>query len=61
MHPLSFIRSVGSSNRSCTSSLPAALFDRTGSYNLVLFAFLVATLVAAILIQMLGPYRYRPH
>ena len=33
-------------------------FDRTGSYGLVLAGFLVATLLAAVLMLKLGPYRY---
>jgi len=35
-------------------------FDLTHSYRASLFAFLVATLFAALLITRLGPYRYRP-
>jgi MFS family permease len=34
-------------------------FDRTGSYRVALVTFLAATLVAAILMTRLGPYRYR--
>jgi MFS family permease len=37
-----------------------ASFDRTGSYRGALVTFLTATLVAAILMTRLGPYRYRP-
>lgn len=38
-------------------------FDRTGSYRDPLIAFFVATLIAAILMTRLGPYRFRarPH
>jgi MFS family permease len=36
-----------------------ASFDRTGSYRGALATFLVATLVAAVLMTRLGPYRYR--
>ena len=32
-------------------------FDRTGSYSLVLSAFVVAALIAAALMTRLGPYR----
>ena len=35
-------------------------FDLTHSYQASLFAFLVTTLSAALLITRLGPYRYRP-
>lgn len=35
-------------------------FDRTGSYRAVLAGFLVATLLAAVAMLRLGPYRYRP-
>jgi MFS family permease len=35
-------------------------FDRTGSYRAALACFFVATLLAALLILRLGPYRYRP-
>ena len=34
-------------------------FDRTGSYQRVLAAFFVATLLATVLLTRLGPYRYR--
>jgi MFS family permease len=34
-------------------------FDRTGSYHGALVTFLAATLVAAVLMTRLGPYRYR--
>jgi MFS family permease len=33
-------------------------FDRTGSYRVALVTFLAATLVAAVLMTRLGPYRY---
>jgi MFS family permease len=36
-----------------------ASFDRTGSYRVALMTFLTATLVAAVLMTRLGPYRYR--
>jgi cyanate permease len=36
-----------------------ASFDRTGSYRVALVTFLAATLVAAVLMTRLGPYRYR--
>lgn len=36
-----------------------ASFDRTGSYRSALATFLGATLVAAVLMTRLGPYRYR--
>jgi MFS family permease len=36
------------------------VFDRTDSYRAVLACFSLATLLAAILILRLGPYRYRP-
>jgi MFS family permease len=36
-----------------------ASFDRTGSYRIALVTFLTATLVAAVLMIRLGPYRYR--
>jgi len=36
-----------------------ASFDRTGSYRAALVAFLAATLVAAVMMIRLGPYRYR--
>jgi MFS family permease len=36
-----------------------ASFDRTGSYRGALVTFLAATLVAAVLMTRLGPYRYR--
>ena len=35
-------------------------FDRTGSYRTVLAGFLMATLLAAVAMLRLGPYRYRP-
>jgi MFS family permease len=35
-------------------------FDFTGSYHAPLVVFFVATLVAAMLMTRLGPYRYRP-
>ena len=35
-------------------------FDRTRSYSRPLIAFLVATLLAAVLMTRLGPYRFRP-
>jgi len=35
-------------------------FDRTGSYRAVLAGFFIATLLAAVAIMRLGPYRYRP-
>jgi MFS family permease len=35
-------------------------FDRTGSYRAVLAGFLVATLLAAVAMLRLGPYRYQP-
>lgn len=35
-------------------------FDRTGSYHTVLAGFFVATLLAAVAMLRLGPYRYRP-
>lgn len=35
-------------------------FDLTGSYNVPLAAFLVATLLAAVLMTRLGPYRFSP-
>lgn len=34
-------------------------FDITGSYNGALIAFLIATLIAVVLMTRLGPYRYR--
>jgi MFS family permease len=39
--------------------LMGASFDRTGSYCSALVIFLAATLVAAVLMTRLGPYRYR--
>jgi MFS family permease len=39
--------------------LMGANFDRTGSYRSALVTFLAATLVAAVLMTRLGPYRYR--
>ncbi len=39
--------------------LMGASFDRTGSYRAALITFLVATLVATVLMTSLGPYRYR--
>jgi cyanate permease len=36
-----------------------ASFDKTGSYRVALVTFLAATLVAAVLMTRLGPYRYR--
>jgi MFS family permease len=36
-----------------------ASFDRTGSYRAALVTFLIAALVAALLMTRLGPYRYR--
>ena len=39
--------------------LMGSSFDRTGSYRGALIAFLAATLVAAVLMTRLGPYRYR--
>ena len=39
--------------------LMGAGFDFTGSYRLPLVAFFAATLVAAVLMTRLGPYRYR--
>jgi MFS family permease len=36
-----------------------ASFDRTGSYRVALVTFFAATLVAAVLMTRLGPYRYR--
>jgi cyanate permease len=36
-----------------------ASFDETGSYRVALVTFLAATLVAAVLMTRLGPYRYR--
>jgi len=35
-------------------------FDLTGSYRVPLMAFLAATLLAAVLMTHLGPYRYHP-
>ena len=35
-------------------------FDRTGSYQIILASFLVATAVAATMMLRLGPYRYHP-
>jgi MFS family permease len=35
-------------------------FDRSGSYGSVLVGFLLATLLAAVLMTRLGPYRFRP-
>jgi MFS family permease len=35
-------------------------FDRTGSYSRPLAAFVVATLLASALMNLLGPYRFRP-
>ncbi len=35
-------------------------FDLTGSYRVPLMAFLAATLLAAVLMTRLGPYRYHP-
>jgi MFS family permease len=35
-------------------------FDRTGSYSRPLAAFVVATLLASVLMNLLGPYRFRP-
>jgi predicted MFS family arabinose efflux permease len=35
-------------------------FDRSGSYGSILVGFLLATLLAAVLIARLGPYRFRP-
>ena len=35
-------------------------FDLTGSYRVPLMAFLAATLLAALLMTRLGPYRYHP-
>ena len=40
------------------SLIMGASFDRTGSYRGALVTFLAATLVAAILMTRLGPYRY---
>ncbi|MEI9964567.1 MAG: hypothetical protein WDM92_07575 [Caulobacteraceae bacterium] len=34
------------------------VYDRTGSYNIPLFAIVGAALVSAIIYAMLGPYRY---
>jgi cyanate permease len=34
-------------------------FDLTGSYTLPLVIFLIATMVAVVLMTRLGPYRYR--
>jgi cyanate permease len=39
--------------------LMGAGFDITGSYHVPLIAFFAATLVAAVLMTRLGPYRYR--
>ena len=39
--------------------LMGAAFDRTGSYQAPLAAFVAATLAAALLMTRLGPYRYR--
>ena len=36
-----------------------AAFDRTGSYSAPLIGFLVATLLATVLMTRLGPYRFR--
>jgi len=36
-------------------------FDRTGSYSGPLVGFLLAILLATILMTRLGPYRFRPH
>ncbi|HEY6371908.1 MAG TPA: hypothetical protein VIX37_15120 [Candidatus Sulfotelmatobacter sp.] len=35
-------------------------FDRSGSYSSILVGFLLATLLTAVLIARLGPYRFRP-
>lgn len=35
-------------------------FDRSGSYGSILVDFLLATLLAAVLMTRLGPYRFRP-
>jgi len=35
-------------------------FDRTGSYSRPLVAFVVATLLASVLMALLGPYRFLP-
>jgi MFS family permease len=35
-------------------------FDRSGSYGSILVGFLLATLLAAVLMTRLGPYRFRP-
>jgi MFS family permease len=35
-------------------------FDRSGSYGSVLLGFLLATLLAVVLMTRLGPYRFRP-
>jgi hypothetical protein len=35
-------------------------FDRSGSYGFILVGFLLATLLAAVLMSRLGPYRFRP-
>jgi len=35
-------------------------FDRSGSYGFILVGSLLATLLAAILMSRLGPYRFRP-
>jgi MFS family permease len=35
-------------------------FDRSGSYGSVLVGFLLATLLAVVLMTRLGPYRFRP-
>ncbi len=35
-------------------------FDRSGSYGSILVGFLLATLVAAVLMTRFGPYRFRP-
>ena len=40
--------------------LMAMGFDRTGSYQTPLSFFLLATLISAILMTRLGPYRFRP-
>jgi MFS family permease len=36
-----------------------ASFDRIGSYRAALMTFLAATLIASVLMALLGPYRYR--
>lgn len=35
-------------------------FDRSGSYGSILVGFLLATLLAPVLMTRLGPYRFRP-